>query len=273
MNAGWTHRKHPKYTKKGIAEKFSVKRLSSFFPRRSSPAMSRWPSFNLSLGTKSPTGPTPVDESLGELPDIYRLLDPSYTNKKRGYGAIESRCQLYRDEEGVLHHPTYRPFPPLVPPPKKLPPDERPAYFERVRLPPAEELPPTDPVPKIPPWKLPRRPAPEPKKKSPKPRPKKPKAQIEDISGRENTEPTTAMEQESPPTQAPEGGSGSHPQSVPLLIAIPQVLVATNEVEDYDLDEQESQPQLLNQFKQGIKDLIQAARGCFYGEAEGPLQS
>jgi len=110
-----------------------------------------WPPFTI-FGPKTPN--PPLENGVEDLPDFYRMLDPLFTNKKRDYGGVYPR---YRDEEGVFHHPTYHPFPPLVPPPKKLPPDERPSYVERMRLPPPEELPPTDPVPEIPPWKQPRK--------------------------------------------------------------------------------------------------------------------
>ncbi|KAF5348250.1 hypothetical protein D9756_010523 [Leucocoprinus leucothites] len=181
--------------------------------------MSRWPSFNLNFGTKAPS--PPVDDGVEELPDFYRMLDPLFTSKKRDYGGVYPR---YRDEEGVLHHPTYRPFPPLVPPPRKLPPDERPTYVERMRLPPPEELPPTDPVPKIPPWK--QRPRPEPKKKLPKQQSRKSKA-IKRASANVEEPESTVNLQGSVTIEESEGQSPPGAQSTPSLMGAPVVQANT----------------------------------------------
>jgi hypothetical protein len=89
-----------------------------------------WPSINFTAASSSSiTDPHDSGEDGDVLPDYYRFLDPLYSNRK--FKPLDDFApESYLDDEGHVYHSTYRLFPTLIPPSKRSPPEERPAYFQ-----------------------------------------------------------------------------------------------------------------------------------------------
>jgi hypothetical protein len=89
-----------------------------------------WPSINSSSASNGVTTPLVPGDNREILPDYYRFLDPLYSNRK--FKLLDDFApESYLDDEGHVYHSTYRFFPTTVPRNKRLPPEERPAYFQR----------------------------------------------------------------------------------------------------------------------------------------------